>query len=105
MFKTTLAVCKHMVYVIGTYQYEQYIDGKLLRRVQNAVFNCNGFTEAQKDDLAFTFMEESIDCRLPPYAEYWYVFKAIGCKRGWAPDVILVSIPIPVVDATRPDLK
>ena len=67
------------------------IDVRLLRRVKRAVFNCHGFTESQKDDFAYVFGMQTIDSGLPPYAEHWFVFRTISAKRGWAPDVILVS--------------
>ncbi len=89
--ETAVSLCKHLVSIIDSGQHEMHIDARLLRRVKRAVFRCNGFTEAQKDDLAFVFKMTSVEAGLPPYADSWSIFKVIGAKRSWAPDVILVS--------------
>lgn len=68
------------------------VNAKLLKRVQRAVLNCDGFNESQKDDFAFLFKMTSVDAGLPPHADHWIVFKTISAKRGWAPDVIFVSL-------------
>lgn len=87
-----MALCHYLQTSINEGADVLHFDDRLLRRVKRAVFNCHGFSEAQKDDFAFIFKMSSIEAGLPPYAEHWSVFKAIGAKRGWAPDVILVSL-------------
>ena len=65
---------------------------RLVRRLQLAIFKCHGFTEAQKDDICFICDLNPTQEGLAPYADHWYVLKAIGPKPRALHDVILVSI-------------
>lgn len=73
------------------------IDIRLLNRVKRACFQCDGFTEAQKDDCAFICGLTGGAAGLSPYADHWYIFRVIGPKAGVVPDVLEVSTQFPIV--------
>lgn len=89
-----MALCKHLKNFVDSDAQHVSVNASLLKRVQRAVLNCDGFNESQKDDFAFLFNMSSIEAGLPPHADHWSVFKAISAKRGWAMDVIFVSCQI-----------
>lgn len=64
------------------------IDHRLLNRVKRACFLCPGFSESQKDDIAYICGLSALEAGLVPYADHWHVFKAIGPKPGIAADVL-----------------
>jgi hypothetical protein len=66
------------------------LNHRLLRRLQLAIFKCQGFTEAQKDDICYICDLNPAKEGLAPYADHWYVLKAIGPKPDALHDVILV---------------
>jgi hypothetical protein len=68
-----------------------HLNDRLLRRVSTAIFRCPGFTEQQKDDIAFLCGLKAEKANLAPHADHWTVFKAIGPKPGVERDVLNVS--------------
>jgi hypothetical protein len=67
------------------------IDARLMRRMQRAIFRCPGFTESQKDDVAFITNADAHKFGLAPYADHWCVFMALGPKRSAETDLLIVS--------------
>lgn len=70
-----------------------HLHSRLLKRMTRCIFNCSGFTDSQKDDLAFicNINPYTMNPPLAPYADQWYVLKTIGSKPGAQEDVIKVS--------------
>jgi hypothetical protein len=69
------------------------LNSRLLKRFTNVIFNCPGFTEAQKDDVAFVcnINPYTMNPPLAPMADHWHVLKTIGPKPHVAVDVLKVS--------------
>lgn len=68
-----------------------HINDRLLRRVRMAVCRCPGFTERQKDDIAFLCGLDATTAGLTQFADHWSAFMTIGPKPGIQPDVLHVS--------------
>jgi hypothetical protein len=68
------------------------LNSRLLKRITDVVFSCPGFTEAQKDDVAFVCNINPYTLRPPlaPMADHWHVFKTIGPKPYVEEDVLKV---------------
>jgi hypothetical protein len=68
------------------------LNSRLLKRITDIVFSCPGFTEAQKDDVAFVCNINPYTLRPPlaPMADHWHVFKTIGPKPYVEEDVLKV---------------
>ena len=68
------------------------LNSRLLKRITDVLFSCPGFTEAQKDDVAFVCNINPYTLRPPlaPMADHWHVFKTIGPKPYVEEDVLKV---------------
>jgi hypothetical protein len=91
LYKTALILVKNLNDRVNSEQEDLNINQRLLRRVLHACFRCSGFTEAQKDGIAFTLGIDPAICGLTIYADHWYPFNALGPKPGMAIDVMMVS--------------
>jgi len=91
IFQAALAIVKGLLQRMS--EDDLHLNNRLLKRMTHAIFNCPGFTESQKDDLAFTcnINPYTLDPPLAPMADHWYVFKTIGPKLGVQEDVLKVS--------------
>lgn len=71
------------------------LNSRLLKRITDVMFGCPGFTEAQKDDVAFVCNINPYTLRPPlaPMADHWHVFKTIGPKPYVEEDVLKVKNP------------
>jgi hypothetical protein len=68
------------------------VDERLLRRLERACIACPGFSEAQKDDVAFLLGKAYPLSGLVPFADHWSVLKTLGPKPGVALDVLEVRL-------------
>jgi hypothetical protein len=68
------------------------LNSRLLKRLTDVMFSCPGFTESQKDDVAFVCNINPYNIRPPlaPMADHWHVFKTIGPKPYVEEDVLKV---------------
>ena len=89
--KTALVLTQQLYAKLQRGAEDTFTYQKLFRRLARAAFNCPGFTQAQKDDFAFSCNIDPIAAGLFPYAHHWYIFQAIGPKRGVEWDVLIVS--------------
>jgi hypothetical protein len=91
IFQAALSIVKGLLQRMS--EDDIHLNSRLLKRMTQAIFNCPGFQESQKDDLAFTcgINPYTLDPPLAPYADHWYVFKTIGPKPGAQEDVIKAS--------------
>ena len=71
------------------------LNSRLLKRLIDVMFSCPGFTESQKDDVAFVCNINPYTIRPPlaPMADHWHVFKTIGPKPYVEEDVLKVRNP------------
>jgi hypothetical protein len=93
LYNTTLSLIKNLNDRVIAFPDDLNVNDRLLRRVLRASFRCAGFTEAQKDGIAFTLNIDPPTCGLAIYADHWYPFSALGPKSGIPADVMLVSLP------------
>jgi hypothetical protein len=80
---------------IAVEAYPLVLNNQLLQRLIRACFRCPGFTQAQKDDIAFICElspNAGFDLGLVPFAPEWKWLRAIGPKPGVTMDVLLVSL-------------
>jgi hypothetical protein len=89
LYDGTLTIVKHLIHKISMESEHITVNGRLLKRVTQAALRCPGFTEMQKDNIAFICNVK--EPGLAPYADHWHVFKVLGPKHGVATDVLLVS--------------
>ena len=91
IFQAALAIVNGLLQRMS--EDDLFLNSRLLKRLTRVMFACPGFTESQKDDLAFTcsINPYTMDPPLAPMADHWYVFKTIGPKPGIQEDVLLVS--------------
>ena len=91
MFRISLAILKGLMFRMS--EDDLLLNSRLYKRMVRIILSCPGFTESQKDDIAFTCDIElqTINPPLAPMADHWYVLRTIGPKPGVEPDVLLVS--------------
>ncbi len=96
IFQAALAIVKGLLNRMS--EDDLFLNSRLLKRMTQVMFDCPGFTESQKDDLAFTcnINPFTLNPPLAPMADHWYVFKTIGPKPGVQDDVLKVGNPIPL---------
>lgn len=90
LFQAALDIVKGLFYRMS--EDDLVLNSRLLKRLTDVMFSCPGFTEAQKDDVAFVCNINPYTLRPPlaPMADHWHVFKTIGPKPYVEEDVLKV---------------
>jgi hypothetical protein len=90
LFYASLAIVKALLSRMS--ENDLQLNSRLLNKLTRVIFDCPGFTEAQKDDICFTLNLNpyTLVPPLAPMADHWYVFKTIGPKPGVERDVLMV---------------